>query len=132
MRFLITFDPDEDLIHLSARIIGPFGSANARLAFDTGATITMIGKGILEALGYDIKTADEISIITGSRIETVKELIVLEIHAIDRAVKNMTVICHDLPEESGLDGLLGLNFLRHFDTEINYSNNTLILKPIFL
>lgn len=128
MRFLISFDPDEGLIHLSARIIGPLGSANAQLAFDTGATITMINQGILEGLGYDTNTADEISIITGSRIETVKELIVQEIQAIDRTVENMTVICHDLPEESGLDGLLGLNFLCNVDTEINYSNHTLILK----
>lgn len=130
MNAFISFDPDEGLIHLSARISGPLSSANARLAFDTGATMTMIGQGILEALGYDIESSEEISIITGSRVERVRELVVHEIRAIDRAVKNLSVICHDLPEESGLDGLLGLNFLRQFDTEINYSNNTLILKPI--
>ncbi|MFQ5708841.1 MAG: retroviral-like aspartic protease family protein [bacterium] len=128
MKFLVSFDPEEDLIYLSAKIFGPFGSTNTRLALDTGATVTMIGSNILEGLGYNLKASTKkVSIVTGSGFERVQELNVQKLQAIDQAVENLMVICHDLPEETGLDGLLGLNFLRHFDLAINWSNSTLSL-----
>jgi predicted aspartyl protease len=131
MRLFASFDPEEDLIYLSATIFGPLGDINAHLALDTGATITMIRRGILLAIGYDLDSiATKISIVTGSGVEAAKQLTVEKIQAIDQAVDDVTVICHDLPEETGLDGLLGLNFLRHFDIEINYSTSTLALSPI--
>lgn len=66
----------------------------------------------------------------GGSIQYASQVIVQMLEAADERVENLRIICHDLPEESGLDGLLGLNFLSHFNTEINYSNGTLILKPI--
>lgn len=59
------------------------------------------------------------SVVTGARIE-----------AIGQSVDDIDVICHDLPEESHIDGLLGLNFLRHFDQTIRYSDATLCLERI--
>ncbi len=32
----------------------------------------------------------------------------------------MEVACGELPPQLGLDGVLGLNFLRHFDLRINF------------
>lgn len=55
-----------------------------------------------------------------------QELVAEKIQTIDQAVEDVTVICHDLPEETGL---LGLNFLRHSDFEINYSTSTHALSP---
>jgi len=33
---------------------------------------------------------------------------------------NVEVICHDIPELIEIEGMLGLSFLRHFKTNINY------------
>ncbi|MFQ5632600.1 MAG: hypothetical protein ACE5I1_27850 [bacterium] len=57
-------------------------------------------------------------------------MVVDKIQAIDQSLENLTVIRRDLPEESGVDGVFGLNFLRRFDTEIKYSDNTLSLQPV--
>jgi predicted aspartyl protease len=131
MKYLISFDPKEDLIYLSTTLHGPLGAINARMALDTGATVTMINQDILRAAGYDLdQIYDFISIVTGSRVESVKQLTIHSIRALDHVIENLPAICHDLPEESGLDGLLGLNFLRYFDVEIRYSESSLLLRPL--
>jgi len=33
---------------------------------------------------------------------------------------NVEIICHDIPELAGIRGLLGLSFLKHFRTVIDY------------
>ncbi len=129
MNTLAVFDPNEDLIFLNATVHGPLGARTARLALDTGATTTMIRPGILAAIGYDYSSLKpSMQIITGSGVEIVRELAVRKIQAFDQTLENLTVLCHDLPEESGIDGLLGLNFLRLFDIEIKYSDSTLTLR----
>lgn len=131
MKLFIFFDPSQDLIYLSARIFGPLGSEYAHLALDTGATYTMIRSQVLMAIGYDLDSiSPHASIVTATRTEQVKALVVEKIQAIDQTLENFSIICHDLPEESGVDGVLGLNFLRHFDIEIRYSDNTISLQPI--
>jgi hypothetical protein len=40
--------------------------------------------------------------------------------AVGQKVAALDVLCHDLPAESGIDGLLGLNFLRHFRLTIRF------------
>jgi hypothetical protein len=39
---------------------------------------------------------------------------------IGQQVANLEVLGHDLPAESGVDGLLGLNFLRQFKLTIRF------------
>jgi len=56
-------------------LFGTKGSVQARFAVDTGATITVINKKLLEAIGYDLrKVTVEIAMITGSGVEPVIEL----------------------------------------------------------
>ncbi len=40
------------------------------------------------------------------------------IRALGKSVEDVEVLCHDLPPEARVDGLLGLNFLRHFNIAI--------------
>jgi hypothetical protein len=40
--------------------------------------------------------------------------------AIGHKVANLHVLCHDLPPESGVDGLLGINFFRQFKLTIRF------------
>ena len=131
MQARATFDSQRDLIYLTAKVYGPFGWANANLALDTGAAFCILRSDLLFAIGYHVDVMlPSAVIITASREEPVKILMVEKIQAIDQLVENLQVICHDLPESSGVDGVLGLNFLRQFDTEIRYSDSTLTLSPI--
>jgi predicted aspartyl protease len=130
MNIHISFDPQENLIYLHAKIFGPKGSRIARLALDTGATTTLVSADIIDALGYSPAAGEMVRLIMGGSIQYASQVTVQMLEAADQRVENLAVICHNLPEESGLDGLLGLNFLSHFDTEINYSSGTLIFQSI--
>ncbi|MFQ5627193.1 MAG: aspartyl protease family protein [bacterium] len=130
MRIQISFDPNENLIYLRCKIYGPDGHRFAKLALDTGAMATLISIEIIHALGYETDFDKKARIIMGGGEEYASLVEINKIRVANQQIENLTVTCFNLPQETGLDGLLGLNFLRHFDTEINYSNSTLVLKPI--
>jgi hypothetical protein len=57
----------------------------------------------------------------GSGTVYVPLITVHAIRALGMREENIDVLCHDLPEESLLDGVLGLNFLRKFNLNIRFS-----------
>ena len=103
---------------------------NVLVTLDTGASVTSIPTDIIEALGYDLSDSKEIEIITGSGIEKVKEIKVKKLTAIGESRNNIEVWCCDLPPELDVAGVLGYNFLEHFDITISFSSNTVDIKPI--
>ena len=109
----VAFDASEGLIVVAAEVTGPTGRAILRLALDTGATSTLINKGPLIAVGYDpASSADQIEVTTGSGIEMVSVVEVLEFSALGQQRSEMPVLAHTLPASAGVDGVLGLDFLR--------------------
>ncbi len=130
MKSTVKFEVSDNIIRIGAEIHGPRAIIIASLALDTGASTTMLNTEILRMAGYDPARGSETLLITGSTIPTARLLMIDRLDAAGQSVKNLEVVCHDLPDESELDGLLGLNFLCHFDLEINYSNATIVLKPL--
>jgi hypothetical protein len=59
-------------------------------------------------------------IVMGSGVEYAPRAAVRSATAIGQKVANLEVLCHDLPSESGVDGLLRLNFLKHFKLTIRF------------
>jgi predicted aspartyl protease len=81
-------------------------------------------------LGYDPAdpTLDRQRIVTGSGIEYAPRTTVRSATAIGQKVTNLDVLCHDLPAESGVDGLLGLSFLKHFKLTIRFRKGIIDLN----
>ena len=79
-------------------------------------------------LGYDLDNAEEAEIVTGSRVERVKVIKVQEVRAIGESMSDIDVLCHDLPEGSAVEGLLGANFLLEFDVNISYPRGIVEIK----
>jgi clan AA aspartic protease (TIGR02281 family) len=108
---------------------GPKAERRIVTILDTGARYTAISWQVLEDIGYDpARSAKKASIITANGvIETpllkIKEIIVGEIK-----VKNVEVVCLDVPELAGIEGLLGLTFLDKMETNIDYKNRTLEIR----
>jgi predicted aspartyl protease len=92
------------------------------VVLDTGASITVVAVDIMARLGYDPANPalDRQRIITGSGVEYAPCTTVRSATAIGQKVDNLEVLCHDLPPESGVDGLLGINFLKHFKLTIRF------------
>ena len=88
----------------------------------------MIPPEVATDLGYDLSNPNE-QMITASGIVLAKRITVRKLTAIGETVESIDVVCHDLPEGSIIEGLLGLNFLRHFDVNISFSTGTIELRP---
>ncbi len=107
------FDSQQGLIIVRAELWGPAGSAVLRLALDTGATGTVVNVGMLVAVGYDpALLPDRIQVTTGSGVEFVPRVTLDRIVALGQERSGFPVLGHTLPPSAGVDGLLGLDFLR--------------------
>lgn len=122
-------DPDIGRIALPVRVTGRARSQVIDMVLDTGASITMLSHDVALTIGCDpAKATRRIEIITASSIEVVPLIIIPTAEVLGQEVKDLEAICHDLPGVSIVDGLLGLNFLRHFDLHLNFrSTRTLEL-----
>lgn len=126
----ISFNPAAKSIYLRLKV----GSINADttrdilVALDTGASTTTIPTEVAMDLGYDLSNPNE-QMMTANGIVLAKRITVRKLIAAGETVENIDVVCHDLPEGSIIEGLLGLNFLRHFDVNISFSTGTIELHP---
>lgn len=111
----------EGIISLYAKITGPKTNRTIKLALDTGASFTMIPIEIARDIGYDSALAKRrIEISTANGLIFVPVITVVKISFMGLTLKNIDVICHDLPSESPVEGLLGLNFLIHLPAFIEF------------
>jgi predicted aspartyl protease len=125
------FDPANDLIIVTARIWGPYGDKPLSLAVDTAATHTHIVPEILDDLGYSPRD--------GEQITKVRSAIGTEPGYLMRATRfaalgftstDFRIHVHDLPEGIGIDGLLGLSFLKQFNYEIRSAEGRILAARI--
>ena len=109
-----------------ARLWGPRGRAVVRLAFDTGATATLVNWDIAVLLGYDPSaTPMREQITTGSGVEFAPEIPIDRIEALGMERLRFPVLCHTLPPSAGVDGLLGVDFLRGQRVALDFRTGTI-------
>lgn len=120
------FDPEQGLIVVSARLHGPMGMATVQLALDTGATNSMVSCDVAFALGYDLAAAtSKIRVTTGSGVELAPQIVFARAEALGRARDDFQMLCHTLPPSAGVDGLLGLGYLRGCRLVIDFRSGNL-------
>ncbi len=120
----IRLQPVSNFILIPIKTIGIDGKSfrDFEVALDTGATTTSIPIYVASALGYDISNPNRIvEVVTGSRVEKVPIIEIKALTAIGQTIENIEVMCHDLPLEAYVEGVLGLNFLLNFDINISVS-----------
>lgn len=114
-------DPNAPLIALEVEIFRGEKSRIVRMALDTGATYLMLPWDVAEVLGYDpAASSKRISITTASGVERVPLLTLDRVKVLGKEVDRVEAICHSLPPQSAVDGLLGLSFLKHFDVDLHF------------
>jgi predicted aspartyl protease len=128
----IVFDPSvaSIIVDLLLEAADSRSSLVIPVVLDTGASMTIISTDVMERLGYDPASLerDRQRIVTGSGVEYAPRSSVRSATAIGQRVDNLDVLCHDLPSESGVDGLLGLNFLRNFKLTIRFRKGIIDLN----
>jgi len=114
------------LVLRNVKIVGPGGFARVDLILDTGEAVTVLAWSVLKVIGYDPAVVPERhETITANGIIEVPKLRVECIAIGNAEVQDVEVICHDIPELAGIRGLLGLSFLKHFRTVIDYRDGYL-------
>ena len=117
---------DIPIVVRNVKITGPKGSIRVDLIFDSGAAFTAISWSVLKVIGYDPAVVPERQeIVTANGVIEVPKLQVESITVGDVKAREVEVICHDIPELAGIRGLLGLSFLKHFRTVIDYKEGYL-------
>ena len=128
----VVYDPSVSSIVVDLLLEAADGRSSVVIpvVLDTGASLTILATDIMAKLGYDPANPelDRQRILTGSGIEYAPRVTVRSATAIGQKVANLDVLCHDLPPESGVDGLLGLNFLRHFKLTIRFRKGIIDLN----
>jgi len=118
----VTYDPAASAIVVDLLLESADGASFllVSVVLDTGASFTIVAADVLAQLGYDPANPQlkRQRIVTGSGIEYAPCIPVRSATAIGQKVTHLEVLCHDLPAESRVDGLLGLNFLRNFKLTI--------------
>lgn len=123
------FNHKHGLVIVKARLWGPAGRAALSLALDTGATGTLINQTRLLELGYDTSTAKDLhQITTGSGIEFVPLVVLNKLATLDQERADFPVLSHNLPPSASVDGLLGLDFFRNLNLNIDFRSGLLTLQ----
>lgn len=98
---------------------------------DTGAVRSIIPPKVASNLGYDISEPKEMVEFSGVYGSGWSKIIsVSKVEAIGESVNDMDIVLHQLSPDIIADAILGLDFLRNFDTTISYSNGIIETKPI--
>jgi hypothetical protein len=107
------FQPGPGPILINVTATRPAGTTNLKLVLDTGATTSLIDSTTLLLLGIDLnQPLRRVQMTTGSSVQVVPIVALTRLGALGRHRIGFPVIAHTLPEGAGVDGMLGLDFLR--------------------
>lgn len=123
-----SFNPQASSIALRAIVEGNVPRI-VTLILDTGASYTQLPWRVLHAIRSDPgPDASTVRVVTTSGVEVPPLARVKRLSAMGKSVDNLEVLCHDLPPEARVDGLLGLNFLRHFNISIRFREGAIEIE----
>jgi len=102
------------LIIVPIRFEGPRAIRTIPTVVDTGAESSFVPPQVLFDIGCDPeKSGRRLPIITASHFSYLPAVVVPKIVGLQTVVANLEVIAHELPSETTVQGLIGLDFLRH-------------------
>jgi len=98
------------------------GEIEATLLLDTGATSTTLSKALATRLGIKEESKGVSILADGSRVTTSR--VTLDSVKVGSAVREkVAASVFDEPPGIGVDGLLGMSFLKHFKVQLDTENN---------
>lgn len=107
----------------------PAHNRNIRLLIDTGASLTMLTPDVFEQPGIQYKNTGTTRVFSTANGMVRAPIYVLDSLSVgDWQVNQLEVGVLDSPGNSNFDGLLGMNFLRHFQFFIDQNEGLLRLS----
>jgi len=106
------------------------GKVKAALLTDTGASMVVISRAVanwLELEGVDDGETINVVLADGS-VTTATPVTLDSVKVGSSEVKNVRAAITETPPGAGLDGLLGMSYLRHFHVKLDAAENSLVLE----
>ena len=130
-RLSSSFVHDRELIVVDAEVVGPTGrAAEARLVLDTGAAATTLTPRVLEKVGYTRRDGfKRAKVHTAIGEEHGYWVRVAEFTVLGVATPNFALSVFPLGHKD-IDGLVGMNFLRHFNVEIRPADRQIVVELV--
>ena len=114
------------IVPVSIKIGGVIFDFN--FAIDTGASISLIDYNLLQAIGFTkANNTRTIQTMTASKRETAYEFLIPNLQAIGLIRRNFRIISRKLPVGLGIDGLLGVNFFKDKNLNIDFKKGEVSL-----
>lgn len=111
------------LILVTCRLATPTDSVLCNFALDTGATRTLLSAERAATLRLPLMSRERIA--TASGIESSRQASVGRIDALGLTRRDFGILVLPLPGAVGVDGLLGLDFLRDTRLTIDFRRQTI-------
>jgi len=133
MRMMLSADKS---IIFFVRVKGPKGIREFRAVLDTGSTDCLVSLQDARALGYNAyfepmtREGKGTKGISKTDIFETDEIVLEEVSVGSLVARDVKAMTYELPKWSGIEGVLGLSFLRHFNTHINFEEGYLDIEPI--
>jgi len=127
------FDPGRDLIFVEGTIWSRRREARRRLrlVLDTGAAESIVVPEVLDELGYSPRDGEQITVMRSAVGREQGYLIrVAQFSCLGHREDDYSVHVQDLPEGWGIEGLIGLTFLRRFNYEVRSAEGRILVDRI--
>ena len=108
-------------------------AADSRLLVDTGSSLTLLSTKLAAQLQLPINVNTRRSILTlaGGREVAVPRVRLASVKLATATVENLYIGVYDvLPATPEIHGVLGMDFMRHFDVSIDQQRRQLVLTPL--
>ena len=128
MRVETPFEPVGDLIGVDAVIVGPTDRAQVQLILDTGAVMTTVVPSVAESIGYSSALRLGWSVTRTAAAEERGYIVRSEVSTLGFTVPDLRIVVADLGY--GIDGVLGMDFLRFFNIEIRPTERRILVEKI--
>ena len=127
---LLAISPD--ILICAAMIKSKNGQRILRLAVDTGASFTIIPPNMLLQIGLDAaQSGEKETMITANGLVYAPVVEIPLFGALGIELHGFKVLCHDLPTQSSVAGVLGLDFLSYFPPFHKFREEVLEIAPQF-
>lgn len=121
-----------DLLICAAIIKSKYGQRILRLAVDTGATSTIVRTEAVLEIGLKPSQSDESEVIvTANGVVSAPAVEVPLFGSLGIELHGFKILCHDLPAQSQIMGVLGLDFLDYFPPFEKFRAEILKIAPQF-
>jgi clan AA aspartic protease (TIGR02281 family) len=123
------FDSSKPMIPILVTLNGRKGIVRVQGILSTGSTFVSIPEEVAETLGYDTSKAKEkMKVSTPNGIIDVPVITLDEVSVLGLSAPRVKAIVVPFPEESRVNCILGLTYLRHFSFAVDYATGAMTIE----